>query len=366
MEQKDYYKILGITDEEKKLSGEEFSAIVKQKYRKLAQKYHPDMHVNDTEEQKKEAEAKFKEINEANAILSDPEKREQYDNGGADFSEFFKHFNFGFGGSPFSSFFRDSDFDINGGGSGRRMATVKGDDVNIKVHISLKEAYSGVNKKVNYTKYVVCNTCHGTGSSDGKTHECPHCHGTGMYRTERRQGNMVFQQMSPCPYCGGSGQLNTSPCKECGGSGLKQILATEEIHIPAGINTNMAFKIPGKGSEAPEGDRRINGDLIVVVVVDNNDGYFKRVDDLNVVHYDEVPFNDALLGFTKKYHTLDGKEVEVKAPECTPDGKAFYFKGKGMPDINSGGSRTGDYAIVIKYKYPASLTGEQRKKLKEW
>ena len=366
MEQKDYYKILGITDEEKKLTGDEFSEIVKQKYRKLAQKYHPDMHVNDTEAQKKEAEEKFKEINEANAILSDQEKRQQYDNGGADFSEFFKHFHFGgFGGSPFSSFFRDDNFGFPGDNSGYNMATVKGADVNVRVNISLEEAYRGVDKTVTYTKQVDCDHCHGTGSEDGKTHECPHCHGTGMLRAERRQGNMFFQQMSPCPHCGGTGQMMASPCKKCGGSGLVAKTVTETIHIPAGISSGMAFKVHGAGCEAPGEGRKINGDLIVVVGV-NDDQYFKRVDEINVVHYDEVPFNEALLGFRKKYKALDGTEVEVVAPECTHDGKAFIFKGKGMPDVNSRGTRRGDYAVVVKYKYPYSLSDKQRKALKEW
>lgn len=367
MEQKDYYKILGITEEEKKLTGEEFNKVLSKKFRNLALKYHPDRHVNDTEVQKKEAEERFKEINEANAILSDPDKRQQYDNGGADFSDFLKNFhNWGFGGSPFSNFFHDDDFGFDAGSGGRGMATVKGGDVNIRLHVSLDRVYKGGDMTVSYTKSVVCDHCNGTGSNDGKTHECPHCHGTGMLRTEKRRGNMFMQQVSPCHYCGGTGQIISSPCNECGGTGLKNIRATETIHIPAGINSGMAFKVPGLGSEAPNtGGRSVNGDLIVVVEVDD-DSYFTRVDDVNLVHYDEVPFNEAMLGFKRKYRTIDGGEVEVNAPECTKDGKAFYFKGKGMPNVNWRNGDRGDYAVVIKYKYPTSLTDKQRTALKEW
>ena len=367
MEQKDYYKILGITEEEKKLSGEEFNKVLSKKYRSLAMQYHPDRHINDTDAQKKEAEERFKEINEANAILSDPEKRKQYDNGGADFSDFLKNFrSWGFGGSPFGNFFRDTDFDFDSDGSSRGMATVKGDDANVRVHISLDKAYQGGDVTITYTRSVACDHCHGTGSSDGKTHECPHCHGTGTLRIEKRQGNMFMQQVAPCHYCGGTGKLVSTPCSECGGTGLKKVKVTETVQIPAGINTGMAFKVSGLGHEAPNiGGRSINGDLIVIVIVDD-DNYFTRVDDVNLVHYDEVPFNEAMLGFKRKYRTIDGGEVEVNAPECTRDGKAFYFKGRGMINIKGRGNERGDYAVVIKYKYPTSLTDKQRAALKEW
>jgi molecular chaperone DnaJ len=365
--EKNYYDILGITEDEKKLPQEEFSNILKQRYRKLAQKYHPDMHVNDSDAQKKEAEERFKEINEANAILSDPEKRKQYDNGGADFSEFLKKFHhWGFGGSPFGDFFRDSDFGFDSDGGSRGMAVVKGDDVNVRVNITLDKAYQGGDVKVTYIKSVVCDHCHGTGSNDGKTHECPHCHGSGMQRVETRRGNMLMQQMYPCRYCGGTGRVISSPCSKCGGTGLKKITVTETVQIPAGINSGMAFKVQGLGCEAPNvGGKSINGDLIVIVSVDN-DNYFTRVDNINVVHYDEIPFNKAMLGFKKTYKTIDGGEVEVNAPECTKDGKAFYFKGRGMPNINGGRGERGDYAVVIKYKYPSALTNKQKKVLEEW
>lgn len=365
--EKNYYDILGITEEEKKLPQEEFSNLLKQKYRKLAQKYHPDKHVTDTEAQKKEAEERFKEVNEANAILSDPDKRKQYDSGGADFSEFLKNFhNWGFGGSPFGNFFHDSDFGFGGDGLSRGMATVKGDDVNVRVNISLEKAYKGGDINVTYTKSVICDHCNGSGSSDGKTHECPHCHGTGAIRVETRRGNMVMQQVSPCHYCGGSGRVISSPCHECGGIGLKKVTVTETIQIPAGINSGMAFKVQGLGCEAPNvGGRSINGDLIVIVSVEN-DNYFTRVDDVNIVHYAEIPFNEAMLGFRRKYKTIDGGEVEVNAPECTRDGKSFYFKGRGMPNIHGRNGGRGDYAVVVKYIYPTRLSDKQRNALKEW
>ena len=194
----DYYEALGITDEEKKLTGDAFADVVKKKYRRLASKYHPDKWVNGTEQEKKEAEEKFKQINEANMVLSDPQKRERYDLGdttGFDFPDFS---NFSF--NPFG----DDDFNPFGGG------------------FSFFGNNNGGSKDVKYQKTVPCKHCNGTGSSDGKEHVCEHCHGTGRITQTTRRGNMVMQNITACPYCGGTGKGSGSAakCKHCGGSGV--------------------------------------------------------------------------------------------------------------------------------------------------
>ena len=365
MEQKDYYKILGITEEEKKLKGDEFSKLVSKKFKALALKFHPDRHVNDTEAQKKEAEAKFKEINEANAVLSDPQKREQYDNGGGpDLSDFFKHWGEG-GGSPFSSMFQDFGFGFGHRGGGFGMGAVKGSDVNIAVHVTLEEAFRGTKKQVQYTKQVMCSHCRGTGSADGQMHTCSNCGGTGQVANTSRRGNMMMQQITVCPKCHGTGKEASEKCKFCGGTGLEKKNITEYIEVPAGVESNMSIRIDGLGNDAPQAsaEQNISGDLIVTFIVDDN-GYFVKAGNNNLVHYDQVPFKDAMLGFKKTYKTIDGGEVTVTVPECTPDGKAFFFYGKGMPDIYGRGY--GDYAVVIKYIYPRSLTKKQKEALKEF
>lgn len=350
MANKDYYEILGITEDEKKLSGNAFNEICKKKYRTAAMKYHPDRWVNGTEEEQKEAEQKFKDISEANEILSNPEKREQYDNGGIpdfDLNDIFSHFRGG--------------FDM--WGNSHRKTVNKGSNIKTKVTITLEEAFNGGEKEIIINRANKCHTCEGTGSKDGKDTTCPHCKGTGMI-TETHQVNRMSFSMSqrPCPFCNATGRIITNPCSTCNGKGLEYKTVHEKIMLPKGLVDGIIIQIPNAGN-APTGDG-INGDLLIEVSVKEHE-YFTRVDDLNLVHYDEVPFNECLLGFEKTYKTIDGNEVKVKADELTPHGKAFIFKGKGMPHHKNNNIH-GDYAVVINYKLPNKLTKEQKKKLKDF
>lgn len=344
---KDYYKILGVTEEEKKLNHKEFTKVLKKRYHSYALKYHPDRWVNAEEKERNEAEEKFKEISEAYEVLSDHQKRQQYDMGGQEFdlSSFFN----GFGFNPF--------------GGGRSQRVNVGTDATAYVFLTLKEAYKGGIKKVNIERHVQCKECNGTGSADGLSSTCPHCNGSGMFAETVQMGPGAFSmRQGPCPHCNATGKIIKKPCIKCNGTGLKSVNAMEEINIPKGAVNGLTLSIKGKGN-APTGDG-INGDLIVNIIV-KDDSYFKVVDSINLIHYEEVPFNECLLGFEKEFNTIDGGKVKVTANELTPHGKSFIFKGKGMPYYNNP-NKIGDYAVVINYKLPKSLTKEQKELLKNF
>ena len=355
MDNKGYYKILGVSEN---ASQEE----IKKSYRKLASQWHPDKFVGKSEKEQKEAEEKFKEIAEAYDVLGDENKRQQYDNGGSfdfngfdPFDIFRQHFSGGMGG-PFEAF-----FGAQNTGAHPRVKR-QGTDVNITVTLTLKEAYQGATKIVDVTKTIPCLDCNGSGSADGRKTTCPQCHGTGVITETRTSGNMFFQSSHPCPSCNGTGEINKNPCKKCGGSGVKKETVKEKVTIPAGVADGMVMTIPERGNSPVGGGN--NGHLNVHFSV-KEDPYFTRVDQLNIVHYEEVPFIDALLGIEKEFECLDGTKVKIKLPELTKDGQAFFQKGKGMPDVNNP-SKRGDYAVVVKYKYPNKLTKKQKKILEDF
>ena len=359
--EKDYYKILGVTDEEKKLTGDEFKKMLNKKFRALSLKYHPDKYVNKSEAEQKEAEEKFKEISEANTVLSDPKARAQYDNGGMQgmsYSDFMSHFGFSDDFDPFESFF--------GRRSGRQRQA-RGNDATVEVTVTMDEAFRGCTKEITINKETKCEKCNGTGSSDGKTHQCRHCNGTGVIINSRQEGNMIWQSQATCPYCQGTGKEKSTPCSACGGSGVKYKSVRETIEVPAGIDNDMSIRYTGKGN-SPIGGDGINGDLIVTFKV-KNDGYFDRVDSINVIHYEYIPFNECLLGFNRECKTIDGGKVYINGKECTKDGQTFMFKGMGFPVLRNGGfgsNQRGDYAVIIKYIYPTTLNDKQREALKNF
>ena len=361
---KDYYNILGISDEEKKLSGQEFSDLCKKKYHSLALKYHPDRWANSSEEKRKQAEEKFKDIAEANEVLSDPNKRAEYDNGGVEFNfEGFDPMDIfmrmsrmgGMGGfeSPFGSFF---------GSNEQRVK--RGTDIQVEVEMTIEEAYRGGKRVIQIPRNETCSHCHGTGSEDGRDSKCPDCNGEGFISIRRNIAhNQIAVTRTVCMKCRGTGRIINKPCHKCYGSGLETRYVTDTIDLPGGLSDNMVVVIPEKGN-SPEGGKGVNGNLRVVVRVKEND-YFKMFDEMNVLHYEEVPFNEAILGFEREVKCLDGSKVTVKAPQLTKDGQSFIFKGKGMPNVNNN-SILGDYAVVIKYKLPDRLTDKQKEMLKNF
>lgn len=340
--EKDYYEILGVA---KDASADD----IKKSFKKLALKYHPDRFANATEKEQKEAEEKFKEISEAYDTLSDPQKRQDYDNGGSmdfDLNDIFSHF-----GNPFF-------------GGGRRQKVNKGTNAKAYVFLTLKEAYDGGLKEVNVTREKACKKCNGTGSADGRNTTCPHCNGSGMLSETKQMGPHAFSTIQrPCHHCNATGRIITKPCPECHGKGTQTETVVEEYNIPRGVINGMVINAPGEGNAPMNGDG-INGDLLIEVVI-KEDSYFKRHDGINLIHYEEVPFNECLLGFEREFNTIDGGKVKVKVPELTPHGQSFVFKGKGMPHPNHP-NVFGDYAVVINYKLPKSLTKEQKKKLKDF
>lgn len=336
-ENKDYYSILGV---ERDASEDE----IKKAYRKLALKYHPDRWANGTEQEKKDAEEKFKEISEANEVLSDPQKRQMYDNDsfaetdGVDPMEMFRKMS--------ENFFGGRHNDVN-----------KGEPIEATVTLTMKEAYYGGRHKVSIIKHVPCEHCHGTGSDDGSDTTCPHCHGNGIVFESMQQQNMIFRTTRPCPMCNGTGKVIKKPCHVCHGSGTKIKTIEKEYELPRGLFDGASFVIEEEGN--PPTDRNgINGDLIIHVTV-INDNYFIRHDATTLVHIEEVPFNEALIGTTKTIRTIDGGTVTLRIPELTRDGADFRFARKGMPHPQDN-NVVGDMIVVVKHIYPSRLTPEQK------
>ena len=336
-ERKDYYKILGV---DKNASEDE----IKKSYKKLAIQFHPDKFATESEEKKKEAEEKFKEINEAYSVLSDKEKRAQYDNPQPE----------GFGWNPFGGF--------NPFAAQQQQRVNIGTDIRINVHVSIEEAYNGILKKIKFKRHEHCPDCNGTGSKDGTETVCPYCKGTGMFREESRQGNAFFVKTYPCPKCGGTGQIVKDPCKKCKGTGLVQNEVIEEIDVPSGVFTNATMTLNGKGNE-PKGEG-IPGNMHVIFTVDNNDYY--QIENQNIVHIEEVPFNEALLGCEREITLIDGTKKTIKLEEGCENGKGYIVKGKGMPIITTPYGGYGDFLIRIKFKFPKKLSKQQKALLKEF
>lgn len=341
---KDYYEILGV---DRNASEDD----IKKAYRKLAVKWHPDRWAGGTDEEKKTAEEKIKDINEAYETLSDKDKRKNYDmfgSGDADgmnFSEFDPEFN------PFDWF---------SGTRGKR--TEKGRDVSADITLTMKESYTGVKKAVQVSKLKPCSHCNGTGSEDGQSHTCPHCNGTGQYVKTERRGNMVLQQSVTCPYCHGTGRQITKPCKHCNGTGLESVMETVNIDVPAGIFDGAQMRIPGMGCEPSTGNG-ISGDLYVKFHV-LDEPYYRR-DGLNLIYTLDLTLLEAWDGCQKEVYVVDGKKVKIRVPKGSKDGDVVKITGAGFVDPNGRGFK-GDFIILIKYKVPEKITREQHKLLEQF
>lgn len=323
---KDYYKILGV---DRNASDEE----IKRAYRRLARKYHPDLNPGN-----KEAEEKFKEINEAYSVLGDPEKRKQYDRGetftfeGFDFSrpDFADIFDFGFG-DIFSDFF-----------GRRRPSPSRGSDILTKTEISLEEAYSGVTKPVTLTRHVNCSRCGGRGAESVET--CPTCRGSGTVGSSR--GFFSFRQT--CPTCRGSGERVSRLCGECRGTGKISVTETINVKIPAGVEDGQKVRVRGMGEAGEYGGP--SGDLYIEVSIRPHPLFKREGRDL----YVEVPVTvpEAVLGAKIEVPTLDGVAL-MNLPAGTQSGQKFKLKGKGMPGPHGG---HGDLYAIVKIVIPDRIT----------
>ena len=343
MAKQDYYELLGVS---KNADEKE----IKRAYKKLAMQYHPDRTKGD-----KEKEEKFKEIQEAYEILSDKQKRTNYDQyGHAAFEQGFGSGG-GFGGADFGDIFGDMFGDIFGGGGRGRQRVVRGDDLRYDLEITLEEAVKGTTKDIKIHTLVPCETCHGTGAEAGsKVETCPHCHGSGRLR--RQQGFFVTEQ--PCHFCHGSGKKIEKPCKACHGDGRVNKLKNLSVKITGGVNTGNQLRLSGEGAAGENGAPA--GDLYVVIHVKKHH-IFER-DGSNL--YCEVPisFTMAALGGEIEVPTLDGR-VKLRIPEETQTDKLFRMRGKGVTSTRSG--YTGDLICRIVVETPVKLNEEQKELLRK-
>ena len=348
-ERKDYYKILGITEEEKKLTGDAFVKAIKPKYKKLALKYHPDRNPNN-----KEAEKKFKEAAEAFDVLSDEKKRSEYDNpmsgfsfggtGNMNMDDIMKHFHTHFG---FDDFF----------GTRNQNTIQKGATIRGSVTYTLEDALNGTTKKIRFTKQKVCTTCHGTGKDEhSRVETCPHCHGTGRII----RGNSFMQIQETCPTCKGQGYVVINPCKTCGGTGLEPETVEKSFGLPKGVQDGMTFIISNDGNEVP-GEGNIPGD-VVVILRELPHEKFKR-DGNNLLMTIDVNVVDAILGGKQTVTTLNGKKVDITIPKGSEEGTKIRVSGHGLPQYQS--SYVGDLICSIHIKIPKNLSDKDIKTLEK-
>ena len=345
MAKQDYYDVLGI---KKSASPEE----IKSAYRKLAVKFHPDKNPGD-----KSAEDKFKQASEAYGILSDKNKRENYDNfGHAAFENSGGHQGGGFGGfsgADFSDIFEDFFGDFGGGRRSRagRNSNNRGSDLRYDLSITLEEAYSGKKQNIQFSSTDKCTTCKGSGSKPGHSADrCTYCGGNGKIRSN--QGFFTVQQT--CPQCSGSGEEITNPCNDCGGNGNKQISKKISVTIPKGVDDGTRIRLAGKGESGTRGGA--SGDLYLFINIKSHD-LFKR-SDVNLFFEFPISIADAALGTTIEIPTIDGKKAKIKIPDGTQDGKQFRLKGKGMPFMRRGDY--GDLYVQVKTEVPVYLNKEQK------
>ncbi len=361
-EKRDYYEVLGVsktaTDEE-----------IKKAYRKLALKYHPDYNPGD-----KTAEEKFKEINEAHEVLSDPEKRKRYDQFGfagvdpnyaASQGAGAGGFGGGFGGVDLGDIFGDifgGGFGGFAGGSTRANpnAPRKGQDIRVRITLTFDEAVHGCKKNITITRQQTCTECNGTGAAPGTSPEvCPDCNGRGYTIQQQRTPFGVMQSQQPCTRCGGKGKLIKTPCKVCHGSGRVATKKTLEVNIPMGIDDDQSFALRGMGDAGANGGPA--GDVIVMVTV-RPDELFQR-DGYDVWVTIPITFSQAVLGDNITVPTIDGK-VEYTLPEGTQSGTTFRLRGKGIQYLNGRGR--GDMYVKCDVEIPKKLNKTQREALKKF
>ena len=359
MSKRDYYEVLGVS---KTATQDE----LKKAYRKLARKYHPDLNKDN-----EEAAEKFKECNEAYSVLSDDQKRAQYDqfghaafeNGGMGGGGGFGGAGGfgGFGGSGMEDIF-DMFFGGQGGRGGNRAksGSQRGADLRFDLEISFEEAAFGLEKEINLYRDETCDHCHGEGAEPGsKVESCPECNGTGYVRFTQ---NTMFGQMvneRPCSRCKGEGKIISEPCKECRGKGTVKRNKKLKVKIPAGVDNGSRLRVSGEGEAGAKGGP--SGDLYVYLYVKPHK-FFER-DGTTVLC--EVPINivQATLGADIKVPTLDG-QVTMKVPEGTQPGKVLRLKGKGIPSLRGGGR--GDQLVRIKVVVPTKLSDKQKDALRKF
>ncbi len=355
-DKRDYYEVLG-------LSKGATDAEIKKAYRGLAKKYHPDVN------KEPDAEAKFKEVNEAYEVLSDADKKAKYDQfghagvdpsynpygGGGGYSA--GGFDMGDIGDIFSSMFGGF-----GGGSSRQNPNgpKRGESIRIPITISFEDAAFGVSKTIELTRMAECDECHGSGAAKGTSAQtCSVCHGTGQVSTTQRGLFGVFQSVQPCSACGGKGKIIKTPCPTCMGSGRVRKKEKISVNIPAGIDDGQSVSLSGRGNSGLNGGP--SGDLLISVTVKPHK-VFKR-DGRDIYCDIPVTYSDLLLGNTIKVPTLEG-EVDYNLPESTQTHTRFKLAGKGI--VGVGTKSRGDLYFRVMVDIPKGLSAEQKKKIREF
>ena len=362
MAKRDYYEVLGVgkqaTDDE-----------IKKAYRKIAIKYHPDRNPGN-----KEAEEKFKEAAEAYSVLSDKQKRQQYDQFGFDGPNMGGGFG-GFGGA--GGFSMDDIFSMFGdvfggrggfsgfggfGGGGAQRAQYRGSDLRLKVRLSLQEVATGVTKKFKVKKDVVCQHCHGSGAKAGSSATtCPTCNGNGYTVKTVRSILGMMQTQSECPTCHGEGKVIKNKCPHCTGTGIVKGEEVVEINIPAGVAEGMVVNVPGKGNAAPHNG--VNGNIQVFIEEEPNDTFIR--DNQDIIYNLLLDFPTAALGGEVEIPTIDGKKVRVKIEAGTQPGKTLRLRGKGLPAVQGYGNGQGDLVVNISVYVPKTLERHERQMLEQ-
>ncbi len=365
-ESKDYYKTLEVS---KDATQDE----IKRAFRKLAKKYHPD--AQQTPEDKKNAEEKFKEINEAYSVLSDEKKRAQYDRFGSNFEQAgfgggYGNYSSGFGGFDFGGMGVDIDLEdilgsvfgggFGGGFSGKKSGPSKGADLRYNMNITFEEAAFGTRKEINVTRNEVCECCHGTGAKpNSKVITCDKCSGRGKIQVTQNTIMGVISTVKTCDKCGGEGKIITEPCEVCNKKGIVRKNRKIQINIPAGIDNGQAVSLHAEGDCGVKGGP--NGDLFVVVNVAPHKIFKRR--GFDILEDVTVPYSKMVLGGVINVKTLEG-DVSYTIPEGTQPGTKFRIKDKGIQNINS--RLKGNLEFTVNVDVPRKLSDEQRAALESF
>jgi molecular chaperone DnaJ len=358
MSKRDYYEILGVS---KNATADE----IKKSYRKVAMQYHPDRNPGD-----KPAEEKFKEAAEAYEVLSDSEKRAQYDRfghkgvsgngrgggGASNMEDIFSQFGDIFGDDIFGSFFGGGNQRSRGG---QRSRGVRGSNLRVKLKLTYEEIAKGVTKQIKVKKHVGCNTCGGSGAKDKNSSQtCGTCGGSGQVRKVTNTFLGQMQTVTTCPTCNGEGSVITAKCHNCKGEGRVYGEETVSIDIPAGVQEGMQLSVGGKGNAGERGGTP--GDLIILIEEEAHKELHR--DGLNVAYELHLTFPDAVFGIQAEVPTIDGR-AKIKIPPGTQSGKIFRLKGKGFPAVNS--YEKGDQLIYVNVWTPQHVSAEEKSMLEK-
>jgi molecular chaperone DnaJ len=353
MSKRDYYEILGVA---KTASADE----IKKAYRKVAMQFHPDRNPGD-----KAAEEKFKEAAEAYEVLSDADKKAQYDRyghagvsgqgrgygGGMNMEDIFSQFGDIFGDDLFGSFFGGGQ---RGGRAGQRSRGVRGNNLRVKLKLNYEEIAKGVTKNIKVKKHVSCTTCEGSGAKDkGSMQTCGSCGGSGQVRRVQNTFLGQMQTVTTCPNCHGEGSTITAKCSSCKGEGRVFGEETVSIDIPAGVQEGMQLNVSGKGNAGERGG--MPGDLIILIEEEAHKELYRE--GLNVAYELHLSFPDAVFGTQVEVPTIDGK-AKIKIPAGTQSGKILRLKGKGFPSVNS--YEKGDQLVQVSVWTPQELNTEEK------